>query len=134
MSRTVGFKRLHLDNVLIFVIVKTTEYVLNKFKGKPPSLILHLHPTHFRFDQQDGSFGYNSPMKIFLEHVRAQTIPHDMLEELFQSGVPFYDGNIINDVIVLKLIFTKAVSYSKCTIIDQARNLSEMSNPARPVR
>ena len=72
--------------------VKTTEFILNKFKGKPPSLILHLHPTHFRFDQQDGSFAYNSPMKVFLEHVKSQTVPHDMLEELFQSDVSFYDG------------------------------------------
>lgn len=74
------------------VTVRTTEYVLKKFKGKPPSLILHLHPTHFRFDQQDGSFGYTSPMRFLLEHIKAQTVPHDMLEELFQSGVPFYDG------------------------------------------
>lgn len=74
------------------VIVRTTEHILQKFNGRTPSLILHLHPTHFRFDQQDGSFGYNSPMKVILEHVKAQTVPHDMLEELFQSKVPFYDG------------------------------------------
>ena len=48
-------------------------------------------------------------MRVFLEHVRAQTIPHDMLEELFQSGVPFYDGNILNDKNTFTLIATKAV-------------------------
>lgn len=31
-------------------------------------------------------------MRVILEHIKAQTVPHDMLEELFQSGVPFYDG------------------------------------------
>lgn len=109
MNRIVSSKRLQSNHALTHVTVKTTEYILNKFKGKPPSLILHLHPTHFRFDQQDGSFGYNSPMRVFLEHVRAQTIPHDMLEELFQSGVPFYDGKILDDVITLTLTATKAV-------------------------
>lgn len=31
-------------------------------------------------------------MKVILEHVKAQTVPHDMLDELFQANVPFYDG------------------------------------------
>ncbi|KAF2843799.1 hypothetical protein M501DRAFT_908060, partial [Patellaria atrata CBS 101060] len=79
-------------------LVKDTGFILQKFKGKPPSLIIHLHPTHFRLEQQDGSFGYNSPMRALLEHVRAQTVPHDMLEELFQAGVPFYDGCLIVQV------------------------------------
>jgi transcription factor SPT20 len=73
-------------------LVQTTGEILRKFRGHPPSLVLHLHPTHFRFDRQDGSFGYNSPMKIILEHIRAGTVPHDMLEELHTSNVKFYDG------------------------------------------
>ncbi|KAI9829949.1 MAG: hypothetical protein M1819_005921 [Sarea resinae] len=75
--------------------VNTSGHILRKYRGSPPSLILHLHPTHFRFDQQDGSFGYNSPMKVILEHIRAQTVPHDMLEELFASNVRFYDNCLI---------------------------------------
>ena len=53
---------------------------------------MHLHPTHFRFDQQDGNFSYTSAMRSFLEHVKDQTVPHDMLEELFAANVRFYDG------------------------------------------
>ena len=79
------------SNVLI---VRTTSYILRRFRKSPPSLVLHLHPTHFRFDQQDGSFSYNSPMKILLEHIRSQTVPHDMIEDLHHSGVKFYDGMI----------------------------------------
>ncbi|MCJ1305566.1 Transcription factor spt20 [Hypocenomyce scalaris] len=75
--------------------VRTTSHILQKFRKSPPSLILHLHPTHFRFDQQDGSFSYNSPMKVILEHIRNQTVPHDMLEELFASHVKFYEGCLI---------------------------------------
>lgn len=37
-------------------------------------------------------------MKIILEHIKAQTVPHDMLEELFQGNVPFYDGEFLINV------------------------------------
>ncbi|KAL8931420.1 MAG: hypothetical protein Q9216_007207, partial [Gyalolechia sp. 2 TL-2023] len=68
-------------------LVKAPSYILKKYKSKPPSLIVHLHPTHFRFDQQDGSFSYSSPMKVMLEHLRSQTVPHDIVEELNAAGV-----------------------------------------------
>lgn len=44
--------------------VTTTSEVLAKFRGKPPSVVIHLHPQNFRFEGQDGSFGYGSPMKV----------------------------------------------------------------------
>ena len=72
--------------------MKTTAYMLKKYRRATPSLTLQLHPTHFRFDMQDGSFSYNSPMKVLLEHVRAQTIPHDMLDEFKQAGIKFYES------------------------------------------
>ncbi|KAI9856375.1 MAG: Transcription factor spt20 [Trichoglossum hirsutum] len=75
--------------------VNTTAHILHKYQGKPPSLTLHLHPTHFRFDQQDGSFGYNSPMKVILEYIRSETIPHDMMEEFLRANVKFYDDCLI---------------------------------------
>ncbi|KAL4788544.1 Spt20 family-domain-containing protein [Aspergillus varians] len=79
--------------------VKTTPYILKKFAKFPPSLILHLHPTHFRFEQQDGSFPYNSEMKVIIEHIRAGTVPHDMMEELLRANVRFYEGCLIVRVI-----------------------------------
>lgn len=78
--------------VLIKILVITEAYILKKFKGCPPSLIVHMHPTGFRFDQQDGNFSYKSPMRVFIEHLRRRTIPHEMLEELEQAGTRFYDG------------------------------------------
>lgn len=74
---------------------KTADYILKKFGDEPPSLVVHLHPTHFRFDQQDGNFSYTSPMRIFLTHLKQQTVPHEMLDELLQSEVPFYEGCLI---------------------------------------
>lgn len=72
--------------------VKSTSYILRKYRKHPPSIILHLHPTHFRFDQQDGTFSYNSPMRFVLEHIKNETVPHDMIEELLASNVKFYEG------------------------------------------
>ncbi|KAF4505833.1 hypothetical protein G6O67_007743 [Ophiocordyceps sinensis] len=74
------------------------SYILKKYVGRPPSLVVHLHPAHFRFDGQDGMFPYKSPMRVFLKHLRARTIPHDLLEQFNQGGVPFYDGRLIVQV------------------------------------
>ena len=73
-------------------LVKTTPHILKKYAKQPPSLVVHLHPTHFRFEQQDGSFPYNSEMKVVIEHIRAGTVPHDMMEELLRVNVRFYEG------------------------------------------
>lgn len=73
-------------------IVKTQAYMMKKYRNKPPSLIIHLNATNFRFDQQDGSFPYTHDMKLVLEHLKSQTVPHDMIEELNANGVKFYEG------------------------------------------
>ncbi|ORY59955.1 Spt20 family-domain-containing protein, partial [Pseudomassariella vexata] len=75
--------------------VITDSYILKKYAGNPPSLIIHLYPNHFRFDKQDGIFPYKSPMRIFLDHVRSRTIPHDLLVYLNDWGIVFYDGRLI---------------------------------------
>jgi hypothetical protein len=61
---------------LTLLVRNSTTNILAKYKDAAPSLIIHLHPTHFRFDQQvyhplkpvltpkDGVFSYNSPMKV----------------------------------------------------------------------
>lgn len=72
--------------------VKDTRFILKKYRNAAPSLIVHLHPTHFRFEQQDGSFSYNSPMKIILEHIKLSTVPHDLMEEFAAAGIKFYEG------------------------------------------
>lgn len=78
--------------------VRDTDYILKKHSGKPPSMVIHLHDGYFRFDGQEGSFAYNSPMKEVLKHLREQTVPHNMLEELLRESVPFYDGCLIVEV------------------------------------
>jgi transcription factor SPT20 len=78
---------------------------LKKYAKSPPSLTIHLHPTHFRFDQQDGSFSYNSEMKVIIQHIRMGTVPHDILENLLLSGVRFYEGRLsISTYVLLRLL------------------------------
>ncbi|KAI9749466.1 MAG: Transcription factor spt20 [Candelina submexicana] len=100
--------------------VPSTAHILSKFEGVEPSLIIHLHPTHFRFDQQDGSFGYNSPMRVILEHIRSQTVPHDMLEELLAHKVKFYDGCLIIQIHDHKSVSTSTQNSS--SIINGEKN------------
>ncbi|KAF3929558.1 hypothetical protein ABW19_dt0205897 [Dactylella cylindrospora] len=75
--------------------VITTQYILDKYKDKPPSLTLHMHPTHFRFDQQDGTFNYNSAMRSILEYIAQETIPADAIEVFRDARIPFYEGRLI---------------------------------------
>ncbi|GAB7344284.1 hypothetical protein MBLNU457_2157t1 [Dothideomycetes sp. NU457] len=78
--------------------VKTPEYILRKFKGQPPSLVVHLHQNFFRFDKQEGSFSYQSEMKLFMQHMQHQTVPHELMGELMTEDVKFYDGHLIVEV------------------------------------
>lgn len=71
---------------------------MRKYQGCAPSLVVHLHPTHFRFDQQEGTFTYKSPMKVFIEHLRTGTVPHDLIDQLTDAGVTFFEGCLIVEI------------------------------------
>ncbi|KAI5301478.1 Transcription factor spt20, partial [Ascosphaera pollenicola] len=88
--------------------VKSTRYILKKYNHHPPSLTIHLHPSHFRFDGQDGSFPYTSEMRVFLKHVREGTVPHDMMEQLLNSGVRWYE-----DCLVVRIVDHKSCGKKK---------------------
>jgi transcription factor SPT20 len=62
------------------------------FKGKPPSLKVYLHQNHFRLNDSQESLSYASPMKELLVHIRNKTVPHNMLEEFYAAGIPFYNS------------------------------------------
>ena len=75
--------------------MRNSQYILRKHKGKPASMTIHLHPSHFRFENQDGSFAYDSPMRFVLQHLKNGTVPHEIIEELLSAKVQFYDGCLI---------------------------------------
>ncbi|KAI9651383.1 hypothetical protein NHQ30_001425 [Ciborinia camelliae] len=90
--------------------VKTERYILNKYRKNPPSIIIHLHATHFRFDQQPGSFSYVSPMRVLLEHIRQKTIPHELVDFFILNEVPFYEGCMIVQILDHKSIAPQPAS------------------------
>ncbi|KAG5440228.1 hypothetical protein PCANB_001798 [Pneumocystis canis] len=69
-----------------FPLVRTSDELLERYKNETPSLVLHMYPTHFRFEQQDGVFLYNSPMRIILEYIRMETIPPDLRDHRQSSN------------------------------------------------
>lgn len=76
----------------------TAQDILRKFSGKPPSLRVYLYQNHFRINDAAESLSYASPLKELLQHIRDKTIPHNMLEEFYASGIPFYDNTLIVEV------------------------------------
>ncbi|KAK4047739.1 Transcription factor spt20 [Microbotryomycetes sp. JL201] len=79
-------------------VTRFTRQVLKRYRKEPPSLVLHLYPTHFRFEQQHGNFSYDSPMKCFLEAIREQRLPTDLLDVLDDAGIRYYEGCLIVEV------------------------------------
>ncbi|GAA6060514.1 hypothetical protein JCM10212_005595 [Sporobolomyces blumeae] len=79
-------------------VTRFTRQVLKRHRRAPPSLVVHLYPTHFRFEHQHGNFAYDSPMKCFLEAIREQKLPTDLLDVLDDAKVVYYDGCLIVEV------------------------------------
>ncbi|KAL3424662.1 hypothetical protein PVAG01_03943 [Phlyctema vagabunda] len=93
--------------------IQTDAYILKKFRGCQPSLIIHLHPTNFRFDQMEGSFSYRSPMRIMIDHLKERTIPHDLVEIFQQMNVRYYEGCMIVQIYDYKSIAPSEGSNNK---------------------
>jgi transcription factor SPT20 len=75
--------------------VYTDKEILEKHRGKPPSMRVYLHPNHFRINDSQETLPYASPMGELLKAVRSRTIPHNMLEDLHAIDTPFYDNCMI---------------------------------------
>ncbi|EPY53164.1 SAGA complex subunit Spt20 [Schizosaccharomyces cryophilus OY26] len=73
-------------------VPRKSEEIRKKYQNEEPSLILHIHKYHFRFEQQDGAFTYNGPVKAILHYIRMELIPPDCLEVFQSSNIKFYDG------------------------------------------
>ena len=53
-------------------------------------------------------------MKVLLEHIRLQTVPHDMLDELAQAGIKFYESMLSNGLGLLYLKLMPRYRLSHC--------------------
>ena len=49
-------------------------------------------------------------MRFLLEHIKNETVPHDMMEELIAGGVKFYESiNLESALVVLELTRTSQI-------------------------
>lgn len=85
-----------------------------------------LHPQH-------GNFNYDSPMKCFLEAIREQKLPTDLLDVLDEAGIRYYDGECTvvyyrRPKLILRIV--QAVSSSRCTTIALPQRPSLPLDPA----
>ncbi|KAH9870055.1 hypothetical protein J1614_006977 [Plenodomus biglobosus] len=83
---------------ILTVAVNKQEDVLIKYNGKPPSLRVFLHPNHFRLNDSQETLSYASPMKELLQAIRDKVVPHNMVEDLLELNIPWYDGCLIVEV------------------------------------
>ncbi|KAH6644574.1 Spt20 family-domain-containing protein [Boeremia exigua] len=78
--------------------VYTQEAILARHRDKLPSMRVYLFPNHFRINDSQETLTYASPMREILNALRKKELPHNMLEELYANGTPFYDGCLIVEV------------------------------------
>jgi transcription factor SPT20 len=98
LARSSTAKANNMDNAVKDTkrFVTTQQDILAKFKGCQPSLRVYLHANHFRLNDSQESLSYASPMKELLQHIRDKTVPHNMLDELYMQGIPFYDSALVS--------------------------------------
>jgi transcription factor SPT20 len=83
---------------LTYCPVYTQETILARHRGKLPSMRVYLYPNHFRINDSQETLTYASPMRELLTAMREKKLPHNMLDELYNNGTPFYDGCLIVEV------------------------------------
>jgi hypothetical protein len=63
-----------------------------------PSLTLHLHQTHCRFEHQNGIFMYDTPVRSLLESIRDASLPVEILDLLDATEVRYTGGCLVVEV------------------------------------
>ncbi|OLY85056.1 SAGA complex subunit spt20, partial [Smittium mucronatum] len=72
--------------------------LLKRYKLEPPSLLVHLYETHFKFEKQEGVFLYNDSTKFFFDALNEGRIPFELLEIISEIQVRLYEGCLIVDL------------------------------------
>ncbi|THH27742.1 hypothetical protein EUX98_g6435 [Antrodiella citrinella] len=77
---------------------RSVEELLETTKASPPSFSVQLYPEHWTLNG-GSKFLYNNQVASLLDDIRAQRIPNDFLELFDSAKVPFYDGNMIVELL-----------------------------------
>lgn len=83
----------------IYDFAEDEASILAKYADQSASMELQVHPTHFRFGNQEGIIPRNSPnIQQFLEFVQEGVISPAATEVFRDSGVKFYEGCVILEI------------------------------------
>ena len=74
------------------------ERSLKKRTEAGSSLTLHLHPSHCRFEHQNGVFLYDSPIRSLLRSIRDGRLPTELLDLLDATDVRYFEGCLVVEV------------------------------------
>ncbi len=77
---------------------RTIRQILKRNRKEPASLVLHINHGHFRFERQSGIFTFDSPARAFLDCIREQRVPADLLDVLYGAKVRFHESCLIVEV------------------------------------
>ncbi|KAI8055124.1 Spt20 family-domain-containing protein [Syncephalis plumigaleata] len=72
--------------------------IVERYRDEPPSLVMHIYPTHFKFEHQDGVFLLTGVMKNFLQYIKDRRLPPDLIDVFEEANCPFYEGCIIVEI------------------------------------
>ncbi|KAI8142779.1 Spt20 family-domain-containing protein [Fennellomyces sp. T-0311] len=69
-----------------------------RYANEPPSLVLHLYPTYFKFEHEDGFFSYKSQFKDFLACIKEKRLPPDLMDVFDEAACRYYEGCLIVEI------------------------------------
>ncbi|KAL0096585.1 Spt20 family-domain-containing protein [Phycomyces blakesleeanus] len=75
--------------------------LIQRHANEPPSLVLHLYPTYFKFEHEDGFFSYKSQFKIlidFLSSIKNKQLPADLMDVFDEASCRYYEGCLIVEI------------------------------------
>lgn len=62
------------------------------------SLVLHLYESYCRFEHQNGTFLYDSPILTLLHNIRDARLPLELIDLLDAAEVTYYEGCLVVEV------------------------------------
>ncbi|KAI8970169.1 Spt20 family-domain-containing protein [Mycotypha africana] len=78
--------------------LRDEKALLKRHENDPPSLCLHLYPTYFKFEHEDGFFSYKSQFEDFLKCIKEKRLPDDLMDVFNEASCRFYDGCLIVEI------------------------------------
>ncbi|KAI8336300.1 Spt20 family-domain-containing protein [Chlamydoabsidia padenii] len=74
------------------------QQLIKRHLHEPPSLVLHLYSTYFKFEHKDGFFSYKSQFKDFLSYVKDKQLPPDLIDVFNEVSCQYCEGCLIVEI------------------------------------